>query len=162
MRFKSVGNKNDIVAVVVKNGESSSTIPLGAPVCLLVNGTDDGLAVVLPATGADVKQSTLGLGVALKALSAGDFGEAQMFGIANSVKLLRTRAASTDAFVSIAIGALLKAESVSNCFETVASNGASAFVPVAAVVATIAAIASTAASTQTGYTQMCKAFLRMM
>lgn len=162
MRFKQNGNKLDIIAVVIKNGESSATIPLGAPVCLTLNGTDDGLSVVLPSTGADVKQSTFGLGVSLQALTTGQYGEAQMFGFANSVKLLRTRAASTDAFVSIAIGALLKAESVSNCFQTVASNGASAFVPVAAVAATIDSIASTAASSQTGYTQMCKAFLRMM
>lgn len=162
MRFKQVGNKSDIVAVVIKNGESSATIPLGAPVCLTLNGTDDGLSVVLPSTGADVLQSSAAFGVALAAIAAGNYGEAQVFGFNSNTKLLRTRAASTDVFASIIQGALLKAESVSNCFVTVASNGASAFIPNAMLASTVAALATTAASTQVSTTQLVKAFLRMM
>lgn len=167
MRMKTVGNKRDIVAVVVYNDESSAAIPLGAPVVLSLSGTQDGLAVVLPSTAADKKQSTFGYGVSLGngaggSLSAGSFGEAQVFGLNSNVKLLRTRATSTDPYVSIDVGALLKAESVSNCFQTVASNGASAFIPNAAVAFSIASIASTAASTASGFTSTCVAFLRMM
>lgn len=164
MRMKQVGNKADIMAVVIRNSEATASIPLGTPVVMAVPTglATDGLDVVLPATATDVTQSSLGVGVALKAIAAGEYGEAQVFGLCQQVKILRTRGASTDAFASIISGLLLKAESVSNCFATVASNGASAFMPVAVLASTIASIASTAASTQTATTGFGKAFLRMM
>lgn len=163
MRMKSVGNKRDIVAVVVYNDDSAA-IPAGTPVCLSLSGTDDGLRVVLPATGADVKQTTFGMGVLVtpNSLAVSQYGEAQVFGLCGAAKILRTRAASTDVFAHISVGALLKAESVSNCFQTVASNGASAFGPIAAIAQTLSVVASTAASTATGSTVLAKAFLRMM
>ena len=45
MRAKFVGNKSDAISVVIKNAESSAAIPIGTPVVLAINGTDDGLAV---------------------------------------------------------------------------------------------------------------------
>lgn len=162
MRFKQVGNKRDLLAVVIYNDEASASIPLGTPVVLSLSGTKDGLAVVLPATAAAKKVSTFGYGVALQTMTAGSFGEAQVFGLCSNVALLRTRATSTDSFVSIDVGALLLAETVSNCFVTAASNGASAFIPNAAVAFSIAAVASTTASTATGFTSQCVGFLRMM
>lgn len=168
MRFKQVGNKKDIVAVVIYNDEASSSIPIGAPVVLSLSGTQDGLGVVLPATATDKKQTTFGYGVCMgdgkggTLLSKG-FGEAQVFGLCNFVKLLRTRAASTDAFVSIDVGALLKAESVSNCFQTAASVGASVVQPAAAVASSISAAAAAISSTTSlSITQFCTAFLRMI
>jgi len=166
MRMKTVGNKRDSMAVVIYNDEASASIPVGAPVVLSLSGTQDGLAVVLPATAADKKQSTFGYGVCLgkngQSMAPKDFGEAQVFGLNSNVKLLRTRATSTDPYVSLDVGLLLKAESVSNAFVTAATNGASAFIPNAALAFSVAAIASTAASTATGFTSTCVAFLRMM
>jgi len=168
MRMKSVGNKRDLMAVVIYNDEATNSIPVGAPVVMSYSGTQDGLAVVLPATAADVKQTSLGFGVCLGdgkggALLAKGYGEAQVFGHCPNVKLLRTRAASTDAFVSIIAGALLKAESVSNCFQTAASVGASVQMPAAVLASSISA-AGSAISSQTilSVTQMVAAFLRMM
>jgi hypothetical protein len=162
MRMKQVGNKKDLMAVVVYNDESSASIPLGAPVCLSLSGTDDGLRVVLPSTGTDSYQTTFAMGVALSAIAAGTYGEAQVWGLCNNVKILRTRAASTDVFAHISIGALLKAESVSNCFVTAAANGASAFKPVAAIAQTLAVVASTLASSVNSSTVLAKAFIAMM
>ncbi len=162
MRMKVNGNKRDIVAVVIKNAEASATIPLGAPVCLAFNGTDDGLAVVLPATAADVGQSTGAFGASLGTYAVGVVGEAQVFGMCPNIKLMRTRAASSDTFAAIAAYVPIKAESVNNSFQTVATNGASAFIPVGFVAISIAAVATTAASTQTMTTQMATGFLRMM
>lgn len=161
MRFKQNGNKKDIMAVVVYNNEASASIPVGAPVCLSFNGTQDGLGVVLPATAADVGQSTGAFGAAMGVIPAGQFGEAQVFGAGN-VKVMRTRAASSDTFAALANYSPLKAESTNNSFMTVATNGASAFIPVAFVAGSIAAVATTAASTQTMTTQLVQAFLRMM
>jgi len=162
MRFKQNGNKRDLVAMCIYNDEASATIPLGAPVVLSLSGTQDGVAVVLPATAADKKQTTFGYGVSLGAYAIKTFGEAQVFGLCSNVMLMKTRATSTDPYVSLDVGVLLKAESVSNAFVTVASGGASAFMPVAAIAFSIAAVASTAASTATAYTSQCVAFLRMM
>jgi len=166
MRFKQVGNKRDIVAVVIYNDDTAN-IPVGAPVVLSLSGTQDGLAVVLPSTATNKKQSTFAYGVCLgngagQSVTLSGFGEAQVFGLNSNVKLLRTRATSTDPYVSVDVGALLLAESVSNCFATVASNGASAFIPNAALAFSIASIASTAASTATGFTSYVVGFLRMM
>ncbi len=161
MRFKQNGNKKDIVAVVIYNNESSSALSAGGPVCLSGNGTQDGLGVVLPATAADVGQSTAAMGISLGAYAAGTFGEAQVFG-ACQAKVMRTRAASSDTFAAIANYVPLKAESVNNAFQTVATNGASAFIPNAFVLGSLAAIATTAASTQTMTVQTVQCFLRMM
>lgn len=162
MRAKYVGNKADSISVNIKNAEASVTIPLGAPVVVVLNGTDDGLAVVLPSTATDALQTTFGYGVSLQALTTGQNGEAMVFGYCRNVKLLRTRASSTDPYVAIVQGALLKAESVSNCLASAATNGASAFGPQAGLAASIASISSTTASTAVGFTSMATAFLRMM
>ncbi len=162
MRIKQNGNKRDIVAMTIYNDEATATIGLGNAVVLSLSGTQDGLAVVLPSTAADVKQTTFGYGVSLGSYAPKAFGEAQVFGLCSNVMLMRTRASSTDSYVSLAAGVLLKAESVSNAFVTAASNGASAFAPVAAIAFSIAAVASTAASTATAYTSQAVGFLRMM
>jgi hypothetical protein len=135
---------------------------LGNAVVLSLSGTQDGLGIVLPATATAKKMSSLGFGVAMGSYAAKAYGEAQVFGLCSNVMLLRTRAASTDPFVSIDVGAVLIAESVSNAFVTGATVGASAYAPNAVIASSLAAIASTTASTATGFTSQCVAFLRMM
>ena len=162
MRIKQNGNKRDLICCTIYNDEATSTIALGNAVVMSLSGTQDGVAVVLPATAADKKQTTFGYGVSLGSYAPKAFGEAQLFGLCSNTMLMRTRAASTDSYVSLDVGVLLKAESVSNAFVTVASGGASAFMPAAAIAFSIAAVASTLASSATAYTSQCVAFLRMI
>ena len=169
MRFKEVGNKRDTIAMVVRNDESSSSIPRGAPVCLTMDGTDDGLAVVLPASGAAIKAHSLAFGVALDTIVAGAFGEVQNFGVCDYVKAtINTRAATTDSWTSraaVAVGQLLVVDTVNNAFATAASVAATSYLPVAVVgsaVASQAASASTTANDATVVTTSIKAFLRML
>src|SRR6185436_14861164 len=99
MRISTVGNKSDHVAIVVKNGEASASIPRGTPLVLALNGTDDGLAVVLPASATAQKAGTQQMGVALGTMAAGTTGEAIVYGIAPYAIITRaTRAASSDSW----------------------------------------------------------------
>lgn len=167
MRFKQVGNKADLVAVVVRNAEASATIPLGSPVCLNLNGTNDGLDVVLPSTNASLATGSL-FGVALKAMAAGDYGEAQCFGFCNNVVLLTgTRTASGETFstASGATGLILCVDTVNNVFSTTGGTQAkSGFLPFAIVAQsyTVSGSASATSDTRTAATALVKAFLRMM
>jgi hypothetical protein len=172
MRFKSVGNKQDIVGVVVHNAEASATIPGGTPVCFVMNATGDGLDVVLPATGGAAKATSFAAGIALKTMLAGDYGEAQVWGFCQNVVLLRqTRSDSTGDWSSnatgFATGLALLIDTVHNCMSTAASTGASIYAPIAVLAASVATWASTATSnatadTRTIITVATKAFIRMM
>jgi len=172
MRFKQIGNKQDICSVVIKNAESSSSIPAGTPVCLVLNGTEDGVSVVLPATAAAIKGTSAIYGIALGNYAAGSYGETQIFGICHRViySRARTRAASTDSYSTVAaeaVGNLMQIDTINNALAIGASVAASNFAPIAVLAETLASaagVASTSSATHvasyvTGY---CKAFLRMM
>lgn len=167
MRFKQVGNKADIGAVVIKNAEASATIPLGAPVCLVLNGTNDGLGVVLPGTGASLATGGL-YGVSLGSYAAGSYGEAQVFGFCNNIQLLvATRSDNSASFStnSGALGLILCVDTVNNVFSTTGGTQAkSGFLPFAILAASFTAAGSASASTdtRTAATILAKAFLRMM
>lgn len=107
MRFKMTGNKRDIVAVVVKNSDTNSlTVKQGSPVILKASGTDDGLAIV---SATNVALANLGMffGIALTDIALNAFGEAQVFGYYDSVRVrVASRAASTDVWASFAAGAV--------------------------------------------------------
>jgi hypothetical protein len=168
--MKTVGNKRDIMAVVVRNN-SGGTIAAGTPVALEFSGTNDGLDVVLPSSSA-AKADVGGFGVVLNAIADQQFGEAQVFGFCQSISLLRqTRAATTDAFSSnsdgiSAVPGVLCIDTVNNAFSTTGGTLAkSGFLPFAVLVASIASWASSASATsdtRTAITVAAKAFLRMM
>jgi hypothetical protein len=170
MRMKTVGNKRDIVALVIRNN-SGVSMPSGTPINLELTGTNDGLDVVLPSSSA-AKADVLGFGVVLNAIADQQYGEAQVFGFCNNITLLRqTRAASTDAFSSNSdgfslIGVLLNIDTVNNAFSTSGGTMAkSGFLPFAVLAATVASWASSASATsdtRTALTVASKAFLRMM
>lgn len=184
MRLNTVnGGKPERIASAIKNAESSSTISVGQPVVLVANGTDDGLAVVLPST-ANSAQKSKGLlfGVALSNIAAGYPGEALVFGFHQSLRILRqTRAASTDVWASEAarsVGEFLSVDTVNNVFVTASSaigaltvsTGAATVAvgvtnPQAVLMQTLASYASSASSTadtRTAITASVKAFVRMM
>lgn len=170
MRMKTVGNKRDMTAIVIKSAEASATIAAGAPVCFAMNGTDDGLAVVLPGTGGAVKTTSFAAGVALSSIVAGGYGESQVFGFCPNIILRRqTRAATTDAFSSnsdgFATGLLLLVDTINNAFSTAASVAVSMYAPLAVLaesVASWASSASTTSETRTVITVATKAMIRMM
>lgn len=105
MRFKVVGTRRDIMAVTVKNAD---TIPIlaGAPCSVAANGTNDGLAAVSYNNLSAAKQG-LFFGVVFNEIAAGAFGESQVFGFNDSVRIrVATRAASTDVWASYAAGSI--------------------------------------------------------
>lgn len=171
-RFQDRPSPIEAMMVPVKNAESSASIPLGSPVCLVLNGTNDGLAVVLPSTGGAIKAHSLFYGIASEVITAGAYGETVISGFNNYVRILRqTRAASTDAWASvaaIAVGECLNVDTVNNVMVRSASIAASAFLPICIAAETIASATTLASTsfttgdTRTAITSAMKAFLRAM
>ena len=169
MRTKIVGNKRDNVIVVVKNSEATSSITSGMPVELSLNGTNDGLAVLLP-SNSDAKAHAGFFGVALGTITAGNFGECAVFGfILDALVLSRTRAATTDSWSTVAsmpVGCLLNVDTVNNWFSTSGGTQAkSAFLPYAILAESIASTIGLASSTDNALTASSIAlniFLRAM
>lgn len=187
MRSQTLGDKADFLAARVRNAEASATIPRGTPVALILNGTDDGLAVVLPSTAGVTPCAVAKYGVALDDILAGQLGEVQLAGICRyAVFSVNTRASSTGAAswsaqVSVASFVVLSINTVNNFFSTKASSIgfasiastdtlAALVIPVlpdaagilAQSVASQAASATTTSETRTVITQAVKVFLRMM
>ncbi len=181
MRFKQVGNKRDLIAVVIKNNDTVQ-INAGQPVVIQMDG--DGVDVVLPST-AGALNLVLGLkyGVNLRNAAVGAYSEAIVFGFCNSLTLLRqTRASSTNVWATEAarsIGEMLTVDTVNNLFVT---GGVSTFAVVSAstaaaaqtltiltgpvilgqTLASYASSASSTADTRTAITASVNAFVRMM
>ena len=107
MRFKVVGNKRDTGLVVVKNADTL-IIPIGAPVFLAGNGTNDGLAVV---SANNLAAASQGMFFGINAVSAlaasGGEGEAAIFGYYDTARLrIASRNSSSDVWASYAAGAI--------------------------------------------------------
>lgn len=121
----------ETLAIRVRNAESSATIPAGSPVCFVFNGTNDGVDVVLPATGGAARATSLFAGVTPLAVAAGALADTIVYGFVNNLRLVRaTRAASTDAWAStpaIGVGDLLIPNTANNAFTFSATAAASAF-----------------------------------
>jgi hypothetical protein len=169
MRAGRTGRIADKIFLNVKSDEASATIPRGTPVCLAMDGTDNGLAVVLPGTTA-ANSNSLVYGVATADLAAGATGEVQAFGYCSYGIVRRgTRAASTDSWTSTASAAaqiMLNIDTLNNCFSTSGGTlAASAYLPFALLaesLASIAASASATSDTRTALTTSAKLFLRML
>lgn len=181
MRTQTLGDKRDFIAARVRNAEATATIPRGTPVALVLNATEDGLAVVLPSTAGAAKCTAVRFGVALDDILAGQLGEVQSYGLCNYVILVVNSRANTSGGSSfsskdtLALLVALSIDTVNNAFSTKASTTAfastdafslSAFQDNGAVlaqtVASLAAIATSTNETRSVITQAVKAFLRMM
>lgn len=171
MRLKTVGNKRDNVMVVVRNAESSASIPQGSPLTLVLNGTNDGLDVVLPGTAGDAKNGAFKYGIASDTIANGAYGEAIVFGFcAYALMTKMTRAASTDSWTSSqssASGIALGYDSLNNALVGNASMVGSlgtlhAAAVLASSLASSAASASATSDTRTAITNAVKVFVRMM
>jgi len=111
MRFKNVGNKADIIALVVKNNDPNSVVILpGAPV--FFNGTGTAAQRGLEVGASDALPNAVhaffaGFNMLGKSLNIGDFGEVMAYGYFDFARvLLSTRATSTDVWASYAAIAL--------------------------------------------------------
>ncbi len=181
MRSQTLGDKRDFLSSHVRNAESTATIPRGTPCALIMNGTEDGFAVVLPSSSSAAKLSAFRFGVALDDILAGQTGEVQLAGLCNYVVVsVQTRASTTGAASwstadTVALGVLLSINSVNNFFSTRPSTiaAASSDNQTLSVVndivgflgqslASAAASATTTADSRTVITQAAKAYLRMM
>jgi hypothetical protein len=185
MNLKSLNkDKPEALENLVKNAEAADTIPAGSPVALVLNGTDDGLAVVLPKTATAVKGHTLNYGVALGPIAVGQRGRAQAYGFCrNTVTVVRTRSASDANWASTAAGAVgdpLIIDTANNAFkrasipavdvtgtagsDTIARDF-NMFAPLAVLAQTLGSastVASTAEDTRLVSTALVKTFLRML
>ena len=153
-----------------KNAETSATLGLGTPVVLAFNGTDDGLAVQLPATVAAVsaaKNSGFPAGVVVSpnGILAGAIGDVQTWGLCLQAKIVAaTRSATSAAWVSYAsqdTGAVLEVDTVANAFNIQGSTVAQQYLPYA-VLAQSYASSTTQASSLAQPTITAKVFLRML
>lgn len=173
MRMKFVGNKADHILAVVKNEESTASIPAGAPVALAIgntgplgwNGTDDGIAVVLPKTATAKLASSLWFGIATASIANLAIGEVTMFGVVNAILNVGTYTTGTSSASStIPAGALLCIDTVNNCLQLAsASLGSGNFVPNAILLYSASGAAITVTSyTVTVSTIMAEVFVRLM
>lgn len=119
MRFKTVGNKVDKAFIVIRNPSSTVTIPDGAPCYFTMTATGVmGVDVQNTASAAGVGQSFFAGVVSSQVqqgivggLGPGNYGEAQVWGFVQSLRLVaQTRAASNSSFstASGAIGDILQ------------------------------------------------------
>lgn len=169
MRMMTVGNKPDHVLTNVKNADTV-TIPIGTPVVLVFNGTDDGLAVVLPATAGAQKSGVFQKGVVTTSLAVKGLGEAIIHGIVPAAVITRaTRAATTDSWSASASHSnlwVLALDTLNNAFLPQASSLlTNTFAPQAALIDSMAAVAASASATsdtRTALTVAARVFVRMM
>jgi hypothetical protein len=169
--MKTVGNKRDGLYLVIRNAEASASIPAGTPVTLVLNGTNDGLDVVLPSTAGDAKNGAFKYGIATSTLIAGAYGESQAFGFCPYALMTKmTRAASTDSWTSSASsasGIALGWESINNALVGNASMVGSAgtlgaWAALVSSLASSAASASATSDTRTAIVVPAIVFVRMM
>lgn len=174
MRINQVGNKAARVIVVIKNGETSASIPRGTPVILNLGtalATDDGLAVVLPSTAGSPNSYALKYGVLVDTTTTGNLGESILFGVASYALVTRmTRAASSDSWTSSASsvsGAPLGIDTLNNAFLAGATIAGSIATNAAMAIlldswASSAASATATSDTRTAITNANRVFVRMM
>lgn len=176
------GFKPQRVTVGIKNAEASASIPAGSPVTLIANGTDDGLAVVLPSSGVTaMRNQGLKYGVNTALITTGQYGNAVVHGMTNNLLLQRqTRGNSTDVWATqavLSIGQYLTVDSTNNRFITTVSTigvvtnattdtlALTIYNPDYVAFQSLASFASSASSTadtRTAITASIKAFVRIM
>lgn len=131
------------------NGESSSSITAGAPVVL--SATDNGAKVVLPATAGATQSTPLFAGIAVKTATPGNAVEIVAGGYcAKATFVIRTRAASTDNFSSVAamaVGNILTIDTVNNAVAYSTVGAASMVAPAIVLMESMASVASVASVT---------------
>lgn len=146
------------------SGETTNTIGVGRPVAL---ATEDVSKVVLPATATAATAHSMFAGVAAKQAAPGEVVEVISAGyVANAVIVTQTRAASTDAFASVAsrpYGAVYTIDTARNAFAYSADSSTSRhYAVLAGSLPSIASVASNASITELFRTSTAKMWIRAM
>lgn len=173
MRFKTVGNKLDAAFIVVFNPSTTVTIPVGAPVFAIMNGTNDGLAVQNANAAAGAGQEfNMGIVATPTGLPPQTYGEAQVFGLCQYTRVATaTRAASTDSynsFTAIVVGDIMQVNTLTSAdaISRSAAGSASAIMHNIIVAQAYTSTASQSSSfdttSRTVITTALKTFLRLM
>lgn len=120
-----LGTKPDNYRIMVKNADTV-TIAAGTPVIFAFNGTEDGVAVVLPSTATATKANYFaGVFAEGLPLAVNGYGQAQVWGMINSAVVIgQTRSASSANWSSLAAFSTGQALSVNtglNGFQTFVS-----------------------------------------
>lgn len=173
----------DRMAVKIRN-QDTVQINIGQPVILNLGAANgiNGVDVVLPSTSGAINLITgLRYGVNCYNMPVGSYGEAIVFGLAQSVMLeLQTRAASTNVWATgpaRSVGEFLSIDTVNNMWVTATSSFLAVTASTAAAAATIvnipiavlaqtlasyASSASTTSDTRTALTASVQAIMRLM
>lgn len=186
MRTKLIeSNKPEKYIHNVRNVDTTPqalTIPQGTPLCLnlssvpqptvysngLPAGWEDGLQVVLPSTGGFIGSQLFFYGVAAGPIIAQQLGETVMFGVCQAAVVRGTRSATTAPWASGASAAVasnfLVVDTANNAFITAASvsTGALASVVLLDNLPSYTSSASSAGDTRTAFSQLARAFVRIM
>lgn len=121
MRFKTVGNKVDKAFIVIRNPSTTVTIPNGAPCYFTMAAT--GSTNTPPSIGVDVQNTASATGVGQNffagvvsaevqqgagpaGIAPGMYGEAQVWGFVQSLRLVAQTRASSSASFSTSSGAI--------------------------------------------------------
>jgi len=172
MKFQTLGDKAPFIDDFVKNSESS-TLVAGTPVTMNVDGTKDGLSVELPSSGSATLSRLFPAGIVADSITAGSIGTVRKYGFIDATYIVRTRAATSDSFSTVAaltIGQVLSIETVMDALdlqaETVATNTAVTlseprFV-VGEAVASAVGVATATSLTLTYSTGQAKVFVRIL
>lgn len=168
MNFKRIGNKRDEVLMTVVGADTNGTIPVGCPAILQYNGTDDGLAVILPSTAGQTQSDLCFYGVNLQQLPQYTQGVVMATGYTRSgLLVVQTRAASTAVWAATTIAQFgpLGIDTVNNAFKTIATtNGQPWGARVIALDSSLsmASSASSTADTRTVITSLARVQVRNM
>lgn len=141
MLFKRINRgEAETVFIVHRNDEASNAWIQGAPVVLQSDGTRDGIDAVRLKTGAAAK-STLLLGVADEATTAGEYGLVQCYGLRTDAVINQAGTASD---ANGAIGDVLVPWTASDAFSGAAAGAATGYSPWAVLMETVASSATIA------------------
>jgi hypothetical protein len=175
MRVKQVdggANQNIYMPVMNEDATLAATIPVGTPLVLALNGTDDGLAVVMPTTAGAAKTEALFYGVAVQNLpyNTDTQGYCLRSGyFNNAVLVIATRSASSASWSSSAsFGTFyaLTVDTINNAFTTVSASVGTgyqgAFAVLATSIASIAASATATTDTRTAITVAAKVWINTL
>lgn len=169
MRLKLAGNKGDSLIAIVHNADTVS-IPAGTPVALVLNGTNDGLDVVLPATAGAALSGAAYYGCVTSTLAVGAYGESVIFGmVTNAVLTFATRAATSNSWSSsqsMSQGVILALDTVNNAFLSASASNTSGpnaiYALLASSLSSISASATATNLTNTVVTRSARVFVRML
>ena len=151
MNFKTLNDQKPEVVTYLAGNASTTAIVAGNPVCLSLNGTDDGHDVEELCNSAATQSHSFFVGIAVAGIPAKGRAEVTVSGFARGVNILSgTRAASTGTWATqaaIALGDVLILQTVGDALTRSTAGAATVANARAVAMASRASIASGASTT---------------